>query len=443
MNHASLLRPLFAAAAACAFALPASAQLVQNLALANGTHSWGTPYWTENVADANAEAGVVDHLNNVFWLELHSPQVVLQPGTYVAQAKIAKTTSTAGRFALTVDARAGNVVLGSTVLSATSQTVDTYVWSPEVVFTVQQPTVVDIVVHNTSGAQQKLNYRFDTARIGFVPVAKAVQVDSLDTWGFANETYYDRYLAEPGSVYGRVAQRNSNWGLTWMDLRKVRPMAAGTHVANVRLRSLQGLVLGGAADMTFEAIDPVSFNVLASVTIPAAAQPAGVWVTSPDLVLTLPAAQDVTFAVYNHAINSGDGYQFDSFFVRASAPSFQTYGAGCGGLTLAQTVPGQVGTPMTFVIGNGGQSLVGVFAFGTPVPAIPLDFLGATGCFLHVTPDVLLSAVFAGGSCSATIPVPNVPAMFGLTLDLQGAAIDPSAPGALKTANAGQAYIGL
>lgn len=442
MNHASLLRSLFAAAAACAFALPASAQLVENLVLANGTHSWGSPYWTENVADANAEAGVVDQLHYVFWLELHSPQVVLQPGTYVAQARVAKTVSTTGRFALTVEARAGTVVLGSSVLPAASQPVDTYVWSPEVVFTVQQPTVVDIVVRNTSGGQ-KQNYRFDTARVGFVPVGKAVQVDSLDTWGFANETYYDRYVVEPGSVYGRVARRNGNWGLSWMDLRKSRSMEAGTHVANVRLRSLLGIAAMGAANLTFEAIDPVGGNVLASVTIPASAQQPGVWVTSPDLVLTLPAAQDVTFAVYNHNIWEGLDYQFDSFFVRSGAPSFQTYGAGCGGLTLAQTVPGQVGTSMTFEIGNGGLSLVGLFAFGTPVPAIPLDFLGATGCLLHVTPDVLLSAVFAGGSCSATIPVPNVPAMFGLTLDLQGAAIDPSAPGALKTANAGQAYIGL
>ncbi|MBL8755439.1 MAG: hypothetical protein JNK15_19215 [Planctomycetes bacterium] len=443
MNHPALLRSVLAAATAAAFTVPATAQLVQNLALANGTHSWGAPYWTEDLPDANAEAGVVDHLNYVWWLELHSTQVVLQPGTYIAQAKVAKMSSTSGRFDLTIEARAGTTVLGSSLLAAASQTVDTYVWSPEVIFTVHQPTAVDVVVRNTSGTQYKQNYRFDTARIGFVPVGPVVQHESLDTWGYANEPYYDRYVVEPGSVYGRVAQRNALNGLTWLDLRKTRSMAAGTHVANVRLRNTNGLVLGGSYDMTLEAIDPVTFNVLASVTIPQAAQTAGTWVTSPDLVLVLPQAQDVTFAVYNHLLLEGFGYQFDSFSVRSSAPSFTAYGAGCGGLTLAQSVGGQVGTSMTFDLGNGGAALVGIFAFGSPVPSIPLDFLGATGCLLHVTPDVLLSGVFAGGTCSASIPVPNLATMFGLTLDIQGAALDPTAPGALKTANAGQTYIGL
>lgn len=443
MNQTTLLRCFFGVAAAAAFALPASAQLVQNLVMANGTHTWGAPYWTENVPDGAAEAGVVDQLNIVYWLDIRSPEVVLSPGTYVAQMKLAKTVNTLGRFDLAIEARAGSTVLASTVLPAASQTLDTYVWSQEVLFTVQQPTSVLLAARNTSNSQQKQNYRFDTARIGLVPAGKAVQHESLDTWDFANPMWYDRYVAEAGATYGRVAQRNSLGGLTWLDLRRTRAMAAGSHVLNVRLRNVLGPVSNGAADLTFQAIDPVSLAVLASVNIPASMQTAGGWIVSPNLSLVLPAGQNVTFALFNHFVINGYGYQFDSFTVRSSEPSFTSYGAGCGGLTLAQTVDGRVGTTMTFQLGNGGTALVGVFAFGAPVASIPLDALGATGCLLHVTPDVLISAVFAGGSCGMSIAVPNVPSMFGLAVDLQGAALDPMAPGGLKTANAGQARIGL
>jgi hypothetical protein len=147
--------------------------------------------------------------------------------------------------------------------------------------------------------------------------------------------------------------------------------------------------------------------------------------------------------IRNYAMNGAFGYEFDSFTLRASSPSFSPYGAGCHGLTLVQTVAGQLGTSMTLALGNGGNSLFGIFVFGSPVSPVPLDSLGATGCLLHVTPDVLLSRAFVVGTCSTSIAVPNQPSLFGITLNAQGAAFDPSVPGSLKTANAGQSYIGL
>ena len=117
-------------------AAPCTAQLRAVLGLANSTHSWGTPYWTEDVADPAAEAGVVDQLNYVWWLELHSQAVTLQPGTYMAQVRLAKTVSSAGQFDLNINAESNGVVLGSTVLPVASQPIDTYVWSSEVLFTV-------------------------------------------------------------------------------------------------------------------------------------------------------------------------------------------------------------------------------------------------------------------------------------------------------------------
>ena len=437
----SVFRSCYAILAVAALSLPATAQLVQNLALAYGTHANGSPSWTENVPDPAAEAGVVDQLNWATWLELASPQVVLLPGTYVAQAKVAKTLNTIGIADLTVSVRAGATVLGSTTLPATQQPVDVYVWSPEVIFTVHQPTTVEVAVLHTAFVMKE-NYRFDTARIGFVPTGKVVRHDSLDTWNYTNAAWYDHYIAEPSAVYGRVAQRNNAGGFSWLEIYKLWNLDAGTHVANVRLRNLIGPGLGYAEDLSFVMLDAVTLTELASVTIPAAAQQAGVWVQSPDLVVTLPAAGAVYFMVRNYWTSGGYGYQFDSFTLRSSASAFSPYGAGCGGLTLTQPVGGQVGTAMTLQIANGGAALLGLFAFGSPLVPIPLDFLGATGCLLHVTPDVLLSGVFVAGTCSASVSVPNLPSMFGLTLDVQGAAFDPTAPGSLRTANAGQTYIG-
>jgi hypothetical protein len=288
----------------------------------------------------------------------------------------------------------------------------------------------------------KGNYKFDTARIGRVPLDRVVQVDSLDTWSYANSMTFDHYIAEPSSVYGRVAQRNQ-YGLAWLEVSKVWNLNAGTHVANVRLRNLVGPSVGHAEDLIFDVLDATTLSTLASVTIPAASQQAGVWVQSPDLVVTLPTAQAVRFVIRNYAMWGANGYQFDSFTLRSSSPSFSAYGAGCHGLTLTQPVGGQLGSALTLAIGNGGNALLGIFAFGSPVSPVPLDFLGATGCLLHVTPDALLSGVFAGGACSTSVALPNQPSLFGITLNVQGAAFDPSVPGSLKTANAGQSYLGL
>jgi hypothetical protein len=449
MLIASLMRCCFATVAIAALTLPATAQLVQNLAFANGTHIHGAPYWTDNVPDPNAEAGVVPQLNftpyptpNLSWLELDSPQLALLPGTYVTQAKVAKTISTAGIADLTVAVRSGSTVLGSTTLPAANQTLNTYVWSPEVIFTVHQPTTVKVSVLSTLATVSKYNYRFDTARIGRVPFDRVVQVDSLDTWSYAHSTFYDRYVAQPGSVYGRVAKRN-NQPLAWLEVYKQWNLAAGTHVANVRLRNIFGPAPGQAQDLSFDMLDSITLNTLASVTIPAASQQAGAWVQSPNLVVTRPTAGPVYFVIRNYGMTGSLGYEFDSFTLRSSSPSFSPYGASCHGLTLAQTFGGQLGTTMTLALGNGGSALFGIFVFGNPVSPTPLDFLGATGCLLHVTPTVLLSEVFVAGGCITSIVVPNQPSLFGITLNMQGAAYDQTVPGSLKTANAGQSYIGL
>jgi hypothetical protein len=425
-------------------AAPCTAQLRAVLGLANSTHSWGTPYWTEDVADPAAEAGVVDQLNYVWWLELHSQAVTLQPGTYMAQVRLAKTVSSAGQFDLNINAESNGVVLGSTVLPVASQPIDTYVWSSEVLFTVQQPTVVNIAVRNTNGGQYKQNYRFDTARIGRVPVGRVVKHDSLDTWGFANSSFFNFYQTELGGVYGRVTEGSTSVGLTWLDLRKVFAMQAGTWVANVRLRNRVGpATLQGACDLTFEAFETLSGAPLGTVVIPAAAQQADQWVVSANLTITLAAPVDVTFAVYNHNAPYPAGYQFDSFSVRSTTSAFTTYGQGCGGLTLSELYPAQVGGLVGYQLNNAASAQFGLFVFGQPSASVPLDSLGAIGCGQHLAPVTVVGAIVSSGTATVAFNLPSWPELLGYPLDVQGVVLDSTAPGGFFTSNASQSYVGL
>ena len=445
MSHLpSTLRTGLFAAAAWLIAAPCTAQLSMITGLFNGTHSWGAPYWTEDVPDPASEAGIVDQLNYVWWLEVHSQAAVLQPGTYVAQVRLAKTVSTSGQFDLSIRAESNGVVLGSTVLPASAQPIDTYVWSSEVIFTLQQPTLVNIAVRNTNGAEYKQNYRFDTARVGRVPVGRVVEHDSLDTWGFANPSYFNFYQLEPGAVYGRVTEGSTSLGLTWLDLRKVFAMQAGTWVANVRLRNRVGPApYQGACDLTLEAFETSSGAPLGTVVIPAAAQQADQWVISANLTISLAAPVDVTFALHNHNAPYPAGYQFDSFSVRPTTPAFTSYGQGCGSVTLSALQPAQLGGLAAYQIGNATTAQFGLFVFGQPAVSQPLDGLGAIGCGQHLAPVTVVGALVTSGTATLTFSLPSWPALLGYTLDVQGVVLDATAPGGFFTSNAGQSCIGL
>lgn len=436
-----LRNPIVRFAFAASLAAAAQAQNILNLPFASGTHSWSAPYWTSNVADPTSEAGTVEQLNHVFWLEMHTQQVVLQAGTYVAQAHIQKTTSTSGAYDLAINAESNGAVLSSVTLPVASQTVGSYVWSKEVIFTLRQPTPIDIAVRNTSNVQNKLNYRFDTVRIGVVPRGPVVLHESLDTWNFSNPTFFHRYVSEPTAIYGRVAERDTAFGLTWLDLRKRYSMAAGTHRATVRVRNQNGPGLG-ADDLFFEALDTQGAS-LGMVVIPAAAQTAGDWIYAPDLVLTLPAAMDVDFVVYNHqTLTYSFGAQFDSFCLRQVAPVWQPFGTACGGLTLSQASPARIGATTDFQLANVTTAVLGAFTFGYGIQPIALDSYGAVGCKLHVQSFITVFSVFsAANTADFQLSIPNSASFVGVGFDLQGAAFASSAPGNLVTSNG--AYFGI
>ena len=439
--HSRLLRTVFAAALAAGLAVPAAAQLQHNLSVAAGTHSHGAPYWTDNVPDANAEAGVVAQLHNVWWLDIRTQEVLLQPGTYVSQMRLAKTISTAGRYDLTIRAESAGVALGSSPMPVALQTLDTYVWSPEVIFTVHQPSLVRIAARNTTNVL-KQNYRFDTARIGRVPTGKAITVSSLTTWDCANDTFFDHYAAAAGSVYGRVRLGNQ-WGVSWIHMNKSFTLPAGEHTCEVRLRNTG---TGPNTPMTFEAYD-TNNQLVASTTIPSSSLDSGNWFVSPPLRLSNASPTEYMFRLYNHnaGLTENIGRQYDCFTIRSMYPSFATYGQGCGNLALVATSPAQLGTNFELQLQNATAALIGAFSIGTPIAPLPLAAIGAPNCYQHVAGAVSVLAFVnpASGTANWSLGIPANPAFYGFHLDAQAAVLDQNAPGGVLTSNAGQAIVGF
>jgi len=439
--HSRLVRTAFAAALAAGLTVQATAQLQHNLSVAAGTHSHAAPYWTDNVPDANAEAGVVAQLNYVWWLDIRTQEVLLQPGTYVSQMRLAKTGGTAGQYDLTIRAESAGVALGSSPMPVALQTLDTYVWSPEVIFTVHQPSLVRIAARNTTNVL-KQNYRFDTARIGRVPTGKAITVSSLTTWDCANPTFFDHYVAEPGSVYGRVRQGNLS-GITWMHLNKAFTLLAGEHTCEVRMRNTGAF---SNMPMTFEAYD-TNNQLVASVTIPSSSFDTGNWFVSPPLRLTNANPTEYMFRLYNHGSNGVEnvGRQYDCFTIRSMYPSFVTYGQGCGNLALAATSPAQLGTSFELQLQNATAALIGAFSIGTPIAPLPLAAIGAPNCYQHVAGAISVLAFVnpATGTANWSLGIPANPAFYGFQLDAQAAVLDQTAPGGVLTSNAGQAIVGF
>ncbi len=133
------------------------------------THAWSAPYFTDNVPSPEALSGVVDTLNQVWWLEYDSPALSLPPGTYAAKVRVKKFTSAA--FAENLDLRAtvGATATQTTLLS-TNQTVDQWVETPPVTFNIASLTdTVTFFFGNIDSNTLKADYLFD--RLEIVPVS--------------------------------------------------------------------------------------------------------------------------------------------------------------------------------------------------------------------------------------------------------------------------------
>jgi hypothetical protein len=134
-------------------------------------------------------------------------------------------------------------------------------------------------------------------------------------------------------------------------------------------------------------------------------------------------------------------YGHANLFGTATAASATPYGSGCDGLALAAT-----GLPL---IGNGSFALalsnvpavspVGLFAFGSVAlnPGIDLTALGMPGCSSYTSLDIglLTGGLVASGVSTFALPLPNDPALAGVTLASQGASFSATTALGLATSN--------
>lgn len=103
------------------------------------------------------------------------------------------------------------------------------------------------------------------------------------------------------------------------------------------------------------------------------------------------------------------------------------YGSGCGGaapLELQSTAP-VLGANWAFTTTNvDAVSPVAITYFGLNSTSIPLDSLGAVGCFASVDSIVSsLTSANVGGVAQLGVPVPSTPSLAGFTLRAQSACL--------------------
>ena len=100
---------------------------------------------------------------------------------------------------------------------------------------------------------------------------------------------------------------------------------------------------------------------------------------------------------------------------------------GTGNPELGQTVGLEIGStpvlaPVLFTVGISNR-----FWNRTRLP-VSLGALGATGCFLRVSPDVTVASnANFSGIARLQLPVQNIPALIGQSLYIQGIVVDPAA----------------
>ncbi len=142
-----------------------------------------------------------------------------------------------------------------------------------------------------------------------------------------------------------------------------------------------------------------------------------------------------------------NGVDFRSIREAMQPPVMQVVGFGCSG---SSGVPLLSSTLLPYVAGSASLQLanlplnVGVFALSlAPGLLVDLGVLGAPGCSLFQSPDVLSAVIGSSGVASYSLSVPYLPSLVGLQIRAQGVSLDPAANAlGLTTSNGLVATIG-
>ena len=154
-------------------------------------------------------------------------------------------------------------------------------------------------------------------------------------------------------------------------------------------------------------------------------------------------------------LTTGNARQGDTWvYSTKNDATFSGYGAGCRGSAgvpkLSNIGLPWIGQRMTIQLSSLPSKGAAALLFGGSrtkwgpfTLPLKLDGIGATGCSLFASPDLLFPGAVSGGRVGFTLVIPGVPALTGVNFYTQGFALDATANRFGATlSNAGAARIG-
>lgn len=381
--------------------------------MTNYWHSNGAPHWTDDVPTAESSFGRVDQLNGIWWLEYGFSRT-LNPGTYAARVRLKKIVGSGSRHPLTLTANV-NGAPSSVVLPAADQTVDTWVWTPNLVFTVNHTqTAVSFFFGNTSGTL-KAEYWFDAFEV--VPV-DASQTQSLTDWTHTGGSpNWTDDVPTSESSFGKVDQLNFVNDLDYASGSLVLPQP-GTYAATVRFKKLTAT---GFGDLELSAT--VQGQSPETETTPASVQIVGQWAATSAVIFTttVPNAT-VTFGLRSLGGAAKQDYWFDQLTVHLttadrvalSLVGTPTVGATFGVDVSSPAHPGELFV-LAFAFSNEPGVPVGIYTLPLASDSLFAYSLSAAGSSIFANNIGTLDGT-GSASPMPTVTSPSIPALSGLTV---------------------------
>lgn len=148
---------------------------------------------------------------------------------------------------------------------------------------------------------------------------------------------------------------------------------------------------------------------------------------------------------------SGDQLR-DTWLYQTPAPAaFAPIGHGCAGSSAVPelrprgySLPWLGDTFAVEVTAAGPQSALALLLTGAEQnPPIDLQPFGMPGCESRIVMLALQAGLFAGGTASWNVPVPNIPALVGAQFAQQALVLDPVNAAGLVTSNTGVLTLGV
>ena len=411
-------------------ATQATAQSKVFESLTGWTHLGTTPEWTDNVTNNASPFGKVDQLNSTKNLS-YTKNFILEPGTYVAPARLMKFKDQTGVAPIEVSV-AGSAGSATTTLPVFEQKTDKWVFTPAVTFTLKTKGVAIFAIKNGNTSITKQNYYFDSFRIGLVPEGEVFMYQSLthNTWFSVHSSpWHSKNTADKDSAFGEVNKLNTVWWLefrSWKtDANKNRvsnrlKLQPGTYTWNIRMKRT-----GGTNNLLLETSTAVGGGKFDKKTWTNFKPAQNQWVLSPNHTFVVTQKDTtVDFRFWDIRSTVKSGYLFDAFVLRKGA--FEPFGTACTsslGVTTLSANPPSLGGTFTMKVDNAPGGVL--FAIGVKKINLDLTAAGMPNCFLRVDPIFVVGANAQNGIATLPITVPPTASLKGVTFLTQALTADP------------------